>query len=106
MCKFLFTGRDKVTVPSHHQSPPDAETCQGNSVYHFIITALLHKSYHDASNDDSNQLLTSSLTASRRSILSEELPLEFEECPDLIELFEESLESEEDLESSLDAISE
>ena len=63
LCKFLFTGRDKVTVPSHHQSPPDAETCQGNSVYHFIITALLHKSYHDASNDDSNQLLTSSLIA-------------------------------------------
>ena len=34
------------------------------------------------------------------------LPLDFEECPDLIKLFEDSLESEEDLELSLDAINE
>ena len=53
-----------------------------------------------------SQLLTSSFTASRKSILSEALPLEFEEYPDFIELLEDSLESEEDLELSLDAINE
>ena len=27
----LFTGWHQVTVSAHHQGPPDAEACQGNS---------------------------------------------------------------------------